>query len=132
MRLVDGYWAPLGEAAMGVGVTRDVLRGMAQRGEVEAMLDERGYMLVAAKDLQKIRTAVAIQRRRMEIARILISAQHTTPGDWQRWYDDELLSQMRAEFPGVSDEQLLEGSKPRAALLNDQIRRLSEQMQGGR
>jgi hypothetical protein len=113
--LIDGYWLPIGRFSLAVGYDRETVRRMAERGELEATYSERGHLLLAARHVQKLRHERAIEHARHNLARTLISATMvdgngrpvTDLDAINSRFSEQLIDAMRAQFPGVPDEQLL-------------------------
>jgi hypothetical protein len=113
--LIDGHWMRLSVMALKSGYTDDVLRGLAQRGQLEATMNERGFLLIAAKELQRLRLWKAVEKERMAISRIAGNATFNdgngrTLVDYaeiSRRIDAMILDHMRQKFPTLSDDQLL-------------------------
>jgi hypothetical protein len=113
--LIDHYWMGLTAFGLATGLDRDTVRRKAERGEIEACLSERGYLLLAAKDVQKLRLKRAIARSREAYLRLYANATYNDGngrplGDYDeinRLINLRTLESLRAEFPDVSDSELV-------------------------
>lgn len=77
--LIDGYWMRIGAFCLAAGIDNDQVRRAAQRGHIEATLDERGHLLIAAKEVARVRRDLAEERARLSAASAMAQATVQTP-----------------------------------------------------